>query len=138
MQLSAIEMQKNQRPERPNISMPIISDAIGVFVTPQKTATIPRAAQKAGDIPRRSPNAQPKVAPMKSTGTISPPLYPPARETAVRTILSTNAYHTAFPVRAAAITFEPRPLQSPVFETNEKTTIKSPATTVLTYGFFIH
>ena len=49
-------------------------DVIGLLVTPQKSAPIPTAAHKDGEKPIRLPNIDPKEAPMKKVGTISPPL----------------------------------------------------------------
>ena len=65
--------------------------ASGQFATPQKQATMPTAAAKPGARPSSGPITQPKVAPTKKVGTISPPLYPAPRVRAVRAILSTKA-----------------------------------------------
>ena len=50
------------------------SEVIGQFVTPQNTAVMPTAVQSVGDMPVSVPNRQPKAAPVKKEGTISPPL----------------------------------------------------------------
>ena len=52
----------------------INSEVIGQFVTPQNTAVMPTAVQSVGDMPVSVPNRQPKAAPVKKEGTISPPL----------------------------------------------------------------
>ncbi len=52
---------------------------MGQFVTPQKTLTMPTAAQRLGEKPIRFPKRHPKVAPTKKVGTISPPLNPARR-----------------------------------------------------------
>ena len=88
----------------------MMNEAIGELVTPQKTAIMPRAAPTAGGSPRNPAAKQPKVAPMNRDGTISPPRYPPARETAVKTSFSRNAYQTACPAAACRMTAVPRPL----------------------------
>ena len=63
-----------------------IIDVIGQLVTPQKTETSPRDAPNDGFNPIRLPKVFPKVAPMKNTGTISPPLKPAPRVIAVNKI----------------------------------------------------
>ena len=60
----------------PNSSMEISKDATGQLVTPQKTDTIPIAAQSCTGNPNIPATTQPKVAPIKKEGTISPPLKP--------------------------------------------------------------
>ena len=75
----------------PNISNPITSEVIGLFVTPQNTATIPTAAQREGDKPTIEPKRQPNVAPIQKEGTISPPLKPAPSVNAVKTIFQMNA-----------------------------------------------
>ena len=47
---------------------------MGQFVTPQNMAPMPIAAESEGAKPKRTPKLQPKEAPMKKEGTISPPL----------------------------------------------------------------
>ena len=54
--------------------MPRNTEATGQFVLPQKVATSAMAAAKPGFIPSSGPTTQPKVAPTKNVGTISPPL----------------------------------------------------------------
>ena len=51
-------------------------EAMGQFTAPQNTATMPTAAPKLAGTPSRPPMKQPKVAPMKNEGMISPPLKP--------------------------------------------------------------
>jgi hypothetical protein len=58
----------------PNSSTAINKEDKGQFVTPQKTHTIPIAAQSIGLNPHKLPNRQPNVAPTKKAGMISPPL----------------------------------------------------------------
>ena len=67
------------------------SDVIGQLVTPQNSEIIPTAAHSDGSKPVRLPNRHPKVAPMKKDGTISPPLKPAPRVSAVKMIFSRNA-----------------------------------------------
>ena len=63
-------------------------EVMGQFVTPQNTAPIPAAVQRFGANPIKFPNRQPKAAPMKKEGTISPPLYPAAKVTVVKSIFN--------------------------------------------------
>ena len=51
----------------------------------------------------------PKVAPTKKVGTISPPLNPPAKVTAVNRILSRKAAHMTFPSMACSMICIPEP-----------------------------
>lgn len=51
-------------------------EATGQFTTPQKSATRPIAAPNDGSSPKKPAAVQPKVAPIKKVGTISPPLKP--------------------------------------------------------------
>ena len=83
---------------------------MGELVTPQNTATSPSAAPKPGFIPISGATVQPKVAPTKKQGTISPPLKPAPRVSTVNTIFSTKAQGTALPARAATMTCMPAPL----------------------------
>lgn len=64
------------------------SDVIGQLVTPQNSEIMPTAAHSDGSKPVRLPNRHPKVAPMKKDGTISPPLKPAPRVSAVKMILA--------------------------------------------------
>ena len=64
---------------------------MGELVTPQNTDTIPTAAPKLADSPSSGATAQPKVAPTKKEGTISPPLYPALRVAPVKIIFSRKA-----------------------------------------------
>ena len=54
------------------------------MVTPQNTPTIPQPAQRAAGRPRIGPITQPRVAPIKNEGTISPPLNLAPRVAAVK------------------------------------------------------
>ena len=94
---------------KPNISNPIMSDVIGLFVTPQNTATIPTAAQRDGDNPTSVPNMHPKVAPMQKEGTISPPLNPTPKVMAVKMIFQKNAIVGASPRNASSMRLTPAP-----------------------------
>ena len=67
------------------------------------------AAEKEGLRPMRPPKKQPKVAPTKNEGTISPPLKPAPMVTAVKTILSAKASGSAWPAMACWITGTPAP-----------------------------
>ena len=82
----ATPISRNLIESKPNISNPIIRDVIGLLVTPQKTATIPTAAQSDGDNPTNVPKRHPKVAPIQKEGTISPPLNPTPSVMAVKMI----------------------------------------------------
>ena len=71
-----------------NISIARISDVIGQFVTPQNTLTMPQAAQSPAGRPKNPDKKLPSVAPIKSVGTISPPLKPPPSVREVKRIFS--------------------------------------------------
>ena len=75
----------------PKSSKPMIMEAIGAFVTPQKSEIIPIAAQKEGGRPTKEANRQPNVAPIVKDGTISPPLKPAPIVMAVSKSLRANA-----------------------------------------------
>ena len=94
----------------PNTSMARQQDASGLLVQPQNSATMPSAAPRPGASPSSGATAQPKVAPVKKMGTISPPLNPAPSVMLVNSILSRKAYGTACPATAAAITLAPAPL----------------------------
>ena len=85
-------------------------EVMGQLVTPQKTHTMPSPAPKEGCSPSRGAAVQPKVAPVKNTGTISPPLKPAPRVMVVKSIFSRNASGRASPPMAAWITAVPAPL----------------------------
>ena len=72
--------------QKPNSSQQIRKDESGQFVTPQNTVPMPAAAQSAGEKAKSLPKVQPKDAPMKNEGTISPPLYPAMIERTVNRI----------------------------------------------------
>ena len=94
----------------PNSSNPMIMEAIGAFVTPQKSEIIPIAAQSEGGNPMREPNRHPKVAPIVKEGTISPPLNPAPSVTAEKSIFQINADFGACPAIASSIRLAPAPL----------------------------
>ena len=77
---------------------------------PQNSATMPSAAPSCGGRPSSGAATQPKVAPVKKMGTISPPLKPAPKVSAVNSIFSRNAYGTASPLMAASMTAAPAPL----------------------------
>ena len=83
----------------------------GQFVTPQKTATIPDAAQMEGSIPRSVPSTQPKVAPIQKEGTISPPLKPAFIVMAVRISFQRKSRGLASP---SSMAFSIRPVLAPI------------------------
>ena len=72
-----------------------IMEVMGELVAQQKRPTRPMAAAIPGSRPRRPPARHPKVAPMQKVGTISPPLKPAARVTAVKSIFSIKEYQSA-------------------------------------------
>ena len=78
-------------PVNSNSSKQMSREVMGQFVTPQNTAPMPAAAHRAGQNPTRFPNRHQKVAPIKKEGTISPPLKPALRVTAVKRIFSKKA-----------------------------------------------
>ena len=79
-------------------------------MTPQKTAVIPTAVQSVGEKPSRFPKRQPKAAPIKKDGTISPPLYPAPRVRAVNSIFKKKASGRTLPSMHCAIMLIPVPL----------------------------
>ena len=94
----------------PKSSKPMIMEAIGAFVTPQKSEIIPIAAQKEGGRPTKEANRQPNVAPIVKDGTISPPLYPAPSVTAVKSIFHKKAVLGACPAIASSMRLAPAPL----------------------------
>ena len=78
-------------------------------MTPQNTLTMPQAAHKPTGSPNIGARKLPKVAPTKSVGTISPPLNPPPRVTAVNIILSRKTYHAQLVTKLSAIISAPAP-----------------------------
>ena len=60
----------------PKSSIPIIVQAIGVCVAPEKTATNPIPAKRAMGKGTIRDKALPRVAPIKNSGVTSPPLNP--------------------------------------------------------------
>lgn len=93
-------MRKYGIASMPNNSNAISSEVNGQFVTPQKTAIIPSAANMDGERCRIEPYRQPNVAPIKNEGTISPPLNPAAIVRTVNNSFIKNAYQTTFPESA--------------------------------------
>ena len=83
----------------------------GQLVTPQKTATIPAAAQMDAGIPKKFPSTQPKVAPIQKEGTISPPLKPAFIVRAVSTSFQKKSRGLASPSSTA---FVMRPVLAPI------------------------
>ena len=75
----------------PKSSKPMIIEAIGAFVTPQKREIIAIAAQNEVGKPTKEANRQPKVAPIVKDGTISPPLNPAPSVMAVKIIFHKKA-----------------------------------------------
>lgn len=94
----------------PNNSNPIKREAIGAFVTPQNTDTMPTAAQRDGDSPKSVPKRHPNVAPMVKEGTISPPLNPAPRVMAVKSIFQKKDNFGTSPWNASSIKLTPAPL----------------------------
>ena len=66
-------------------------DASGLLVQPQNSATMPSAAPSCGGRPSSGAATQPNVAPVKRIGTISPPLKPAPRVSAVNSIFKRKA-----------------------------------------------
>ena len=91
--------------DAPNISIDRINDVRGQLVTPQNTLTIPHAAGS----PNIGAKKLPSVAPTKRVGTISPPLNPPPKVTAVNSIFKMNTYHAQLVTKLLAIISEPAP-----------------------------
>ena len=93
------------------VTLERIIEAIGQFTTQQKRQTRPIAAPSLGSRPKRGAATQPKVAPTKKVGTISPPLKPKPIVTAVKRSLSKKAKGSALPSRIAlSAIFIPAPL----------------------------
>lgn len=82
--LTAHDTAKYTAPYAPNNSKLIKIEASGQLVTPQNIELIPTAAPSADGRPITPESVAPKVAPIKSVGTISPPLYPAATVITVR------------------------------------------------------
>lgn len=86
-----------------------ISEVSGQFVTPQNTLTIPQAAQSPIGSPISGARKLPRVAPTKSVGTISPPLNPPPRVMAVKSIFNKNTYQAQRIRKLLSMTDVPAP-----------------------------
>ncbi len=93
----------------PNNSIPIIVQAIGVWVAPEKTDTKPTPAKSAIGIGINIDNALPKVAPTKNKGVTSPPLKPAPKVNPVNRILSRKSYHSLGFENESTITGTPSP-----------------------------
>ena len=104
-----LAMPKKMTPSPPNSSTLRVKEATGQLMTPQNSATSPTAAAKDGSIPSNGPTTQPKVAPTKKVGTISPPLKPAPSVRAVSRSLNKKAYQSASP---CWMTCMPAPLKS--------------------------
>ena len=113
-------MRRNFIASNPNNSKPIKSDAIGAFVTPQNTDTMPTAAQRDGEIPKSVPQRQPNVAPIVKEGTISPPLNPAPSVMAVKIIFQKKDNFGTSPWKASSMRLTPAPLYALVFKINVK------------------
>ena len=81
----------------------------GQLVTPQNTATMPHAAHMPVGSPNIGARKLPSEAPTKSVGTISPPLNPPPRVTAVKIIFKRNTYYALCSTKLRAIMSVPAP-----------------------------
>ena len=79
-------------------------------MTPQNSEIMPTAVHSDGSKPVRLPNRHPNVAPMKKDGTISPPLKPAPRVSAVKMIFSRNASGLTEPSILLWMTLIPVPL----------------------------
>ncbi|MDO7204054.1 hypothetical protein Q5M85_07800 [Paraclostridium bifermentans] len=75
----------------PNNSIPIIKDAIGVFVAPANTPIIPSPAKNSIGSPIILASKFPKVAPITNNGVTSPPWNPTASVSDVKTSFIINA-----------------------------------------------
>ena len=93
----------------PNNSIPIIVQAIGVWVAPENTATNPIPAKRAIGIGIMADKALPKVAPTKNNGVTSPPLKPAPKVNPVNNILSKKSYHWLWFEKESTITGTPNP-----------------------------
>ena len=70
---------------------------------------MPQAAQSPIGSPNIAERKLPSVAPTNKVGTISPPLKPPPRVTAVNNIFKRNTYHALRVVKLEAIIGAPAP-----------------------------
>lgn len=104
-----MHIKKYGIPSMPNNSNAINSEVTGQFVTPQKTAIIPSAANNEGERCNREPYRHPNVAPIKKEGTISPPLNPAAIVSTVNNSFIKKAYQTTCPESARNKTGIPAP-----------------------------
>lgn len=99
-------------PSNPKISKQIKRDAMGALVAPQKTEPMPIAEQRLVSRPVILPNKQPKQAPIKKDGTISPPLKPAPKVITVKIIFNKKAKADmeSGSVKQRSITKRPAPL----------------------------
>ena len=93
----------------PNNSIPIIEQAIGVWVAPEKTATNPTPAKSAIGIGIMVDRALPNVAPTKNKGVTSPPLKPAPKVNPVKRIFNRKSYHSFGFEKESTITGTPSP-----------------------------
>ena len=93
----------------PNNSNPIMVQAIGVWVAPEKTATNPIPAKSAIGIGINKDKALPNVAPTKNNGVTSPPLKPAPKVNPVNKILRRKSYHSLWFENESTITGTPSP-----------------------------
>lgn len=105
----AMHIMTNFIDDIPNISTDMINDVRGQLVTPQNTLTIPHAAHRPTGSPNKGARKLPRAAPTKSVGTISPPLKPPPRVAAVKSILSMNTYQAQLDKKQEAMIGAPAP-----------------------------
>ena len=105
----AIQIMTNFIDDNPNISIDIINEVSGQLVTPQNTLTMPHAAHKPTGRPNIGARKLPSVAPTKSVGTISPPLKPPPRVAAVKSIFRIKTYQAQLLIKLEAIIGAPAP-----------------------------
>ena len=110
-------------------------EAIGQLTTEQNIATSPIAAPNPVFNPIIDATRFPNVAPIKKVGTISPPLNPAPRVSAVNIILSKNASGLILPVKAFSITGIPAPLKSLVPTNNVSTINIIPPVIILKYSY---
>lgn len=96
-------------PPPPNISVLKMKEVMGQFVTPQNKAINPKLAEKEAGRPNSGPMIAPKVAPTKKEGTISPPLNPAPKVSAVKIIFKRKAKGKTWPFSAFSMIGMPAP-----------------------------
>ena len=102
-------MPRNSPEPRPNNSIPIIVQAIGVCVAPANTATNPIPARSEIGSGSTNDKALPRVVPIKNRGVTSPPLNPQPKVKLVKAILSKKAYQWLGESKALTIVGTPKP-----------------------------